>query len=114
MTDEFVKPVFDTLPDALAFIERCLNSSDKECLFNACLDCRASETMRPFIIEDLYTIHVKSLLRSLYLERTPPVTFPDDANTFKLGGHKSELGHIHIDFQRTNKGWQLNSVWKCR
>ena len=109
-----MKPIFQTLPDALAFIEECLQSNDKDRLFNACLACRASETLRPVIIEELYTIHVKHLLRSLYLDHTPPVSFPENANTFKLGGHESESGHSHFDFKRTVEGWQLDSVWKCR
>ena len=54
-------------------------------------------------------------------ERTGPFSklyanrqFPEAATTFKLGGHASELGHIHIDFIREGAAWKLKDVWNCR
>ena len=40
--------------------------------------------------------------------------FPPAAREFKLGGHASELGHIHIDFVRSDAGWQIQRIWMCR
>lgn len=108
------KPVFDSLPDALAFIERCLCSSQPLRLFEACLNIKISEESQTEVIQSLYSIHVKCLLRTLYLNQSPPIHFPESADRLKLGGHERELGHIHIDFQKTDLGWQLESIWKCR
>ena len=54
-------------------------------------------------------------------ERTGPFSklyakrqFPEAATTFKLGGHQSELGHIHIDFIREGAAWKLKDIWNCR
>ena len=41
--------------------------------------------------------------------------FPSDADTFKLGGHRKELGHLHVDWQRQSNGeWSIENVWMCR
>jgi hypothetical protein len=54
--------------------------------------------------------HEKTDLRDLYRGRE----FPQDVDKFKLGGHASELGHIHIDFVRQEDGWRINRIWQCR
>ena len=109
-----VKPTFETLVDALSFIERCLSNGEQDRLFGACVESCASNSLCPDIFEELLTVHVKRRLRSLYLDRSPPIEFPPDSDNFKLGGHQSELGHIHIDFQRLGSSWRLNKIWMCR
>ena len=42
--------------------------------------------------------------------------FPSGSDdTFELGGHEKELGHIHIDFKKQSSGlWKLDNIWMCR
>ncbi len=35
-----------------------------------------------------------------------------DAKAFKVGGH--DYGHMHIDWERTARGWRIVRVWPCR
>jgi len=54
--------------------------------------------------------HQAGCLRALYKGQE----FPEDATAYKLGGHDSELGYIHIDFVRQPDGWTLQRIWICR
>ena len=54
--------------------------------------------------------HREGCLRALYTGRE----FPTDQACFKLGGHDSELGYIHIDFVRQPDGWALQRIWLCQ
>lgn len=103
-------PTFKTLISALHFIEKCLANDKQVELFKACLTSRASDFMRPRICDQLAKTNSIHGLRKLYLNRE----FPTDDGRFKLGGHASELGHIHIDFVRKETGWQLDAIWMCR
>jgi hypothetical protein len=47
-------------------------------------------------------------------ERYGHLEFPARGDTFKLGGHASELGHLHVDFVRVEGGWRLRDIWNCR
>jgi len=98
----------------LSFIETRLQEGDLAGLFGACFQDRESNFMRSVVFKRLQEIHAEVGLRSLYLERSPPVAFPPDAETFQLGGHGRELGHIHIDFRKAGDRWQLEAVWMCR
>lgn len=49
-------------------------------------------------------------LRQLY----EAVEFPPEGSTFKLGGHRKELGHVHIDFVKVGERWVLHEIWNCR
>lgn len=40
--------------------------------------------------------------------------FPRTRDEFKLGGHQSELGHVHIDFVKRDGAWTLKDIWNCR
>ena len=35
-----------------------------------------------------------------------------DAAQFKVGGHS--FGHVHVDWEKTGKGWRIAKVWICR
>ncbi len=52
--------------------------------------------------------HLKQILEMAEKE------FPCDCVEFKLGGHQSELGHIHIDFAKRDDSWVIKSIWMCR
>lgn len=108
------QPLFKSLERALSFIESHLDNDNAAELFDACLESRASEFLRPLIFERLREIHTEIGLRTLYLDCSPPLSFPADAETFKLGGHDRELGHIHIDFKKVKSKWQLEAIWMCR
>ena len=53
-------------------------------------------------------------------QRTPliklysDIEFPQDKDKFKLGGHMSELGFIHIDFVKKDGKWYIGDIWQCR
>ena len=108
------KPSSRSLDKALSFIEKCLDDNNLNGLFDACREDRESDYMRPVVLEHLQQIQADVGLRSLYLDCSPPVAFPQDAETFKLGGHNMELGHIHIDFCKVRSRWQLEAIWMCR
>lgn len=40
--------------------------------------------------------------------------FPEVGDSYKLGGHDKELGHIHIDFEKHRGMWELSKIWECR
>lgn len=42
------------------------------------------------------------------------ISFPEDTDTFKLGGHEGPLRHIHIDFRKVEGSWYLSQIWMCR
>ena len=108
------QPFFESLESALSFLEAHLENDNAHELFDACVEGRASESLRPVIFERLKKIQAEIGLRKLYLDRSPPCSFPANADSFKLGGHNKELGHIHIDFKKVNSNWQLNAIWMCR
>lgn len=35
-----------------------------------------------------------------------------DATRFTVGGH--DYGHLHVTWQKTDKGWRVGKVWMCR
>jgi hypothetical protein len=108
------KPSFRSLAEAVSFIEIRLQDGDLAGLFGACNQVRQSDHMCSVVFESLQEIHTEVGLRSLCLECSPPAAFPPDAETFKLGGHGKELGHIHIDFCKVGARWQLEEIWMCR
>lgn len=61
-------------------------------------------------IDHLAATSSRTDLRTLHLGRE----FPTDADKFKLGGHASELGHIHVDFEKQGICWKVARFWLCR
>jgi hypothetical protein len=97
---------FITLSEALAYIESALAPGDVERL--------AAASRRPlpaaWVLDRLREYNQLTSISRLYAARE----FPRDTNKFKLGGHSSELGHIHIDFTTKGDGWELEEIWMCR
>jgi hypothetical protein len=111
------KPSFTDLDAAIEFAARALDARDCGIVADACVadqpDAVGLPTRREYrvrAIESLAARHAASSLRSRYAGRT----FPANEATFELGGHESELGHVHVDFVRGEDGWQFKEIWICR
>ncbi len=110
------KPSFPDLGAAVEFIARALETGDHDALADACVDAgeaagpREARAYRHRAIESLAGRHTGHSLRALYAGRA----FPANATTLKLGGHGRELGHVHIDFARSEATWELENIWICR
>jgi len=102
------QPAFLSLKEAVTFISSCLERGDLATLAGACLE--GSGTLTPAVFAQLQKIHKEIPLGTRYEKRE----FPADAESFKLGGHMSELGHIHIDFVKRSGKWCLSRIWMCR
>lgn len=103
---------FDSLSDATKFLDRALARRDREMLLSAFLpSAKTYFSEHPEVFQMLVAARERTgALGKLYGKRT----FPTDANTFKLGGHASELGHVHIEFVRNGASWRLKEIWNCR
>jgi hypothetical protein len=97
---------FSTLADAVAFLAEVLAQQDYDTLASACHE----ELPQPWVLERLRERHESTSLPELYADWE----FPTDTRQFKLGGHAKELGHIHIDFVKSKKGWEIQEIWMCR
>jgi hypothetical protein len=114
------KPAFIDLSAAVEFIAQALDTDDHERLADACVeefewreDIPGLPMRREYRLREIALLadrHKRSSLRLLYAGRS----FPSQDERFKLGGHGKELGHLHIDFVRSELGWQLENIWQCR
>lgn len=103
---------FQSLAEATAALDRALAAPDPSAALNALLAARKSYlSEHPTVAEMLLKEHKRTgSFAKLYADRR----FPATADTFQLGGHGSELGHIHIDFVRQDNAWRLKDIWNCR
>ena len=104
---------FSSVQEAVSFIVGCLENDDYNALCAACVGREgrpSSFSQNRGVFINLKGLHARVPLSQLYAG----ATFPGDGDTFKLGGHGKELGHIHIDFVRTSGGWKLADIWGCR
>ena len=97
---------FANLYQAARFLTAVLKNDDRDRLEAACREPLPAD----WVLDRLRERNAETPLVRLYAGRK----FPADADTFKLGGHGAELGHIHIDFKRTAKGWVIERIWMCR
>lgn len=101
---------FQSLSEATKFLDRALMFRNRTAILNA-LDSSSYFSQHPAVFEMLVDERKRAgALGKLYADRK----FPTDSDTFKLGGHASELGHVHIDFIREKSGWRLKDIWNCR
>lgn len=112
MAGENNPPRFSSLAEAVQALDSALAAPNPGAALLALLPAK-----KTYLSENPYVAAM--LLKER--ERTGPFTklyanrqFPEAATTFKLGGHASELGHIHIDFIREGAAWKLKDVWNCR
>lgn len=109
---------FSNLSEAVAFIAECLESGDSAELLSELGQAQEYLAQRPdhleyfskFVFGALRDVHRRTDLRELYKGRV----FPEKSTQFKLGGHMQELGCIHIDFEKRDRGWVLRDIWLCR
>lgn len=106
---------FSTLSQALRFIAGCIEQSDARRLFAALarLQRPGRDDARYFaerIFPQLVACHHEIDFRARYRDRH----FPPGETRFKLGGHLSELGCLHIDFVKSGPGWLLEDISICR
>jgi hypothetical protein len=105
---------FETLAGALQFIVDCLDKNDYPKLVGICVGGHKpngvylAQYRTPF--DMLRAAHQKESL----LKRYDGKRFPEEEKTFKLGGHMSELGCVHVDFVKKNDQWFLADIWNCR
>lgn len=105
---------FEILADALTFIGKCLDEDEYTKLAHTCIGGHKpkgvylAQHRTPF--DMLQAAHQKESLLKRYARQE----FPKDADTFKLGGHMSELGCLHVDFVKKNDKWFLADIWNCR
>jgi hypothetical protein len=97
---------FSTLAEAVSFLADALENRDDDALAGACHEPLPAE----WIMDRLREQAAETPLVRLYAGRD----FPSFGQTFKLGGHAKELGHIHIDFVRRDRGWEIQKIWMCR
>lgn len=99
----------------LSFIRQCLNENDPLKLFSACSEAeRSGVFVNGLIFQDLCEIERAETLERAFLEERQITMFPDEAETFKLGGHDLRRRCIHIDLERYEGHWRLTKLWKCR
>jgi hypothetical protein len=109
---------FRSLSEAIDFIAVCLETDTTTGLSAEIEGLEAllsgDRGYAYYFVRDIFTplkeIHEKKDLRNLYRDRE----FPTDEHGFKLGGHFSELGNIHISFMHRDGGWVIHDVWLTR
>lgn len=108
---EKAAPSFGKLSEALVFLQKALDNNDYAALSTACLAGEKgmlAQQRAPF--DQLKSAHQAKTLK----ERYGKLQFPDKGDTFKLGGHDSEVGHLHVDFVRVKHQWHLQDIYLCR
>jgi len=103
---------FKTLAAATDLLDRAIKTDDRKLLLGAIPSSSTTVfSQQPAVFEQLARERQRTGdLSKLYKDRE----FPAEEDTFKLGGHDKELGHIHIDFVRDGKTWKLRDIWQCR
>ena len=96
--------------DVLRFIRECLNDNDMDRLYNAAVE-PTSDFWREHVFNDLREIESSESLERVFLRWN---FFPWRKSKYKLGGHSTRTRHLHIDLIRTEEGWRLKTIWKCR
>jgi hypothetical protein len=103
---------FKTLAAATRLLDRAVETNNRKLLL-AIMPSSSTTVLsqQPAVFEQLARERQRTGdLSKLYKDRE----FPAGKDTFKLGGHDKELGHIHIDFIRDGDSWKLKDIWQCR
>ena len=103
------KPAFSTFKEAVAFISECLDKKEDHRLSEACATPFERQADTKALLESLRGTHLRTPLPKLYEGKD----FPSEGRAFTLGGCHKELGNVHIDFERVDKGWRLSRIWIC-
>lgn len=103
---------FRSLSQAAVALDEAMAAPDPSAALKALLPSpKTYFSQHPNVARILVEEHKKTgSLAKLYADRR----FPSEIDAYKLGGHASELGHIHIDFVRHGNEWKLKDIWNCR
>lgn len=103
---------FISVEEAVVFLEECVEDDNLDKLFKACVGatCPSKKVTKESVFKKLKGLHKASGLRQVYKD----LKFPFLKSKFKLGGHGFHWGHLHIDFERVAKKWQMVGIWQCR
>jgi hypothetical protein len=117
MAEPFAHAVhFQTLSEAIDFICTQIEAGNPAALSTAMAGLHRDDAydftwyFATLVFPALCARHRRGCLRALYAGRV----FPDAALSYKLGGHDSELGNVHVDFVRRPEGWVLQRIWVCQ
>ena len=110
--DRFInsKPAFTNLQDAVSFMVTCLDQDATNSFDAAFVGPKGRSKMHMNVFKGLKRINNTTPLITLYQRKE----FPTNRPAFRLGGHRKELGFIHIVFVNTNAVWQLSDTYYCR
>ncbi len=101
---------FSNIEEAVLFITKCINENDADALFRTCENIPDWENYSEHILERLKDLNQKTPLIELYADEE----FPKKENSYTLGGHGFKWGHLHLNFVKKDKKWQLNSIHQCK
>ena len=113
------RPTFATFAEALTFLVQACEAKRFDEIADACEEnpdgpfvdeLPSDREYRIRAAEALAKRHAMSPLTELYAGRE----FPADQDRVLLGGHGRELGHLHVVFNSTSRGWQLRELFICR
>ena len=109
---------FQSLESAIEFISECVEMDAAVALFNQTMYAESQE--ENFFKEPDYFVRstfppLKEQFQVMdFRIRYKGYSFPENGETFKLGGHDRELGHMHIDFLKSGDYWVIEKIWQCR
>ncbi len=109
---------FHTLEAAIAFIAECVEANAPLELFQQTVQFERQAERNVERPDHFSQFTFPALQRQFqvmdFRARYKGVSFPTDAQTFKLGGHDKELGHMHVDFSKRGAAWVIEGIWQCR
>lgn len=103
-------PRFHHVAEFLTWADKKLAADDYEALITAQADAKDTRQTQLAYVKRLDADLGETKLAKVFEGRE----FPKDTATFKLGGHKKELGHCHIDFVKEGGSWRIIRIWQCR
>lgn len=103
-------PEFKSLNDFLEWADTKLHANDYKSLMKAQINSSDSPKSQLAYIKKLDKDLGTAKLSKIFEGRH----FPIDKKVFKLGGHRKELGHCHIDFKKVDGSWKLARIWHCK
>lgn len=102
-------PHFPSLEVALIWMDQTLDAKDNARLAVAVLAHQKNPETGTDYLRQLADSRGDRRLSTIFKDRS----FPENANSLKLGGHAKELGHVHIDFIKIQSEWFLKDIWIC-
>jgi nicotinamide riboside kinase len=103
---EEAKPTFHHVSEFLTWADKKIAADDYDALITAQADTKDSRQTQLIYIKTLDRGLKGRTLAKIYEGRE----FPEEAATFKLGGHGMELGHCHIEFSKKGDSWGITRI----